>query len=172
MLLDDGKRVVALSVKPDGTTKVLAFQSGENAAKPTPIEPDKISGKLRADDGEWVDLEHDKDSVGAKLPKLEPGLTVLQLALEIAGEAFEESIDVPEGGTASLADDSIVTVPAGTKGPNGGTVEVVGKQRVEVVIDEQTDDVRVYFLNEKLEVIEVPEGTDITLAIEHEGGKP
>lgn len=169
VLLDDGKRVIALSVKPDGSTSLLAFQSGEKGSL-TPIEAEKLSGKVRSDEGEWLDLVSGKDGASAKLPKLEPGLTIVQLALEIAGEAFEESIDVPEGGTASLTDDSTVTVAPGTKGPNGGTVEVVGKQRVEVVIDEETDDVRVYFLNEKLEVMEVPEGTDITLAIEHEGG--
>lgn len=104
VLLDDGKRVIALSVKPDGATSLLAFQSGEKGSSLVPIEAEKISGKVRADEGEWLDLASGKDGATAKLPKLESGLTVVQLALEIAGEAFEESIDVPEGGTASLTD--------------------------------------------------------------------
>jgi hypothetical protein len=76
---------------------------------------------------------------------------------------------VPEGGTKALLDKPRKEIPPGTKGPNGGTVEVIGEHIVEVVIDEETDDLRVYFLNDKLEVIDVPEGRRFELNIEGRG---
>ena len=124
---------------------------------------------MRPAGGESDTLTAKDDVLTAKIPALEEGLTTIELALEIAGEKFEQTLDVPEGGTAALAKPPSKKIAPGTKGPNGGTVEVIGDHIVEVVTDEETDDIRVYFLNENLEQIEVPEGTEIELNIEDEG---
>lgn len=164
LTLDDGKHRVAVSVDPDGQTRLVAYD-----AKGTIVDPEKVSGTVGAAGGEPEKIEVKDDAIVAKLPELEKGLTTIELKLKIAGEKFEHTLDVPEGGTAALAKPPKKTIPPGTKGPNGGTVEVVGDHIVEIVIDEKTDDLRVYFLNEKLEQIEVPEGTEIELNIEDEG---
>ncbi|NUP08603.1 MAG: hypothetical protein HOW73_21350 [Polyangiaceae bacterium] len=162
--LDNGKHKVAVTIKPDGETRLVAYDK-----KGKTVAIDDISGTVKPSGGEEAKLKADEEVLVTKLPKLEKGLTTVELALKIAGEKFEETIDVPEGGTAALAKVPKKTIPPGTKGPNGGTVEVVGEHIVELVIDEKTKDMRVYFLNDDLEVIEVPEGTEITLNIEDEG---
>ena len=162
--LDNGKNTVAIGVTPEGAAKLVAYD-----AKGATIEGEKVKGTIRPAGGEAVTLKADGSALAGQLPKLEQGLTTLELALTIDGEKFEETLDVPEGGTKALLDKPRKEIPPGTKGPNGGTVEVIGEHIVEVVIDEETDDLRVYFLNDKLEVIDVPEGTEIELNIEDEG---
>ena len=94
--------------------------------------------------------------------------------MTIDGKKFEESVEVPEGGTKELNVEppkGKVEVPPGTKGPNGGNVEVIGGEPFEIVFDEESPDIRVYCLNQKLEQIECPAGTQITLNIDDEGTK-
>lgn len=166
VVLDNGTHRVAVVVKSDGATEVVAFDT-----KDAPIAADEVKGKVRADQGDWVDLDKDGDGLKAKLGKLDDGLTNVQLNLKIEGKAFEESIDVPEGGTKALQEESKIVIAEGTKGPNGGVVDVVGDQRVELVVDEETGDVRVYYLDENLKVMDIPEGTEVTLNFDDEDKK-
>lgn len=161
LVLDAGDQKIAVVVEPDGKTQLTAF---DGAGAEIPAE--NITGQVRAAETEWIAVS--KPGASAQLAPLEQGLTTIELALKIKGKEFKESIDVPEGGTKALLKKSKITVAEGTKGPNGGTVDVVDEQRVELVMDDKTGDVRVYFLNEKLEVIDVPAGTDITVNIDDE----
>lgn len=164
LTLDDGTHSVAIGIGSDGATQLVAYD-----AKGGAIDVEKVKGTVRPAGGEAVSLKADGATLSGQLPKLEPGLTTIELSLTIDGDKFEETLDVPEAGTKALLDKPKKEIPPGTKGPNGGTVEVVGEHIVELVIDEETEDVRVYFLNDKLEVIDVPEGTEIELNIEDEG---
>ena len=161
LVLDAGDQKLAVVVEPDGKTQLSAYD-----AEGKEIAAENISGQLRAAETDWVTVG--KPGASAQLAPLEQGLTTIELALKLKGKEFKESIDIPEGGTKALLKKSKVTVAEGTKGPNGGTVDVVDDQRVELVMDDSTGDIRVYFLNEKLEVIDVPAGTDITINIDDE----
>jgi len=159
LVLDRGDQKLAVVVQPDGKMQLVAFDE-----KGTEMASDAIEGKVRAEESEWVTVT--KPGASAQLAPLEEGLTTIELDLKVKGKEFKESIDVPEGGTKALLKKSKISVAEGTKGPNGGTVDVVDDQRVELVMDEKTGDVRVYYLNEKLEVMDVPAGTDITVSID------
>ncbi|MFO0554803.1 MAG: hypothetical protein U0271_40880 [Polyangiaceae bacterium] len=155
----DGKLEVAMS--PDGKLALRAYDD-----KGTAIAPSDITGQVRPSEGTWVTVEPSDKGVKAQLPKLEQGLTTIELALTVKGNAWADTLDVPEGGTAALQEEPKVAIAEGTKGPHGGIVDVAGDQRFELVMDEETGDVRVYFLNDKLEEMQVPPGTEITLNIE------
>jgi hypothetical protein len=77
-------------------------------------------------------------------------------------------LHLPPGGTADLAaaPHKEDTIKEGTKGPNGGIVDVVGGHRIEIVQDGKTGQVRVYFLNDKNEVMPAPKGVKLRLGIQ------
>lgn len=76
-------------------------------------------------------------------------------------------LQVPVGGTSALVSNAKATADAGSDapGPNGGVVQVVGNDRVEIVADDESDEVRVYLLDAQGKV--TPAGPrKITLGVE------
>lgn len=144
---DDGK--LEWSVAPDGQVRVKVTVN-ENA-------PSAVAGALLLD-GQSYPLAGEGTALQASIPKLPPDdLTTIAYSLKVGDSTWDGALQVPPGGTRDLVAAPSVTVPEGTKGPNGGIVDVVDDQRVEIVTDEKTGEVRVYFLNDKLEVIPVGE---------------
>jgi hypothetical protein len=94
----------------------------------------------------------------AQIPKLDANLTEVGYELQVDGAKAAGTMHLPHGGTKELVESaneaaSAKVIPPGAKGPNGGVVQVVGDDVVEVVADKKSGAVRMYFLNDDLEVI-------------------
>jgi hypothetical protein len=82
-------------------------------------------------------------------PKLEADITPVSYALTVNGKPWNGVLDVPPGGTPDLALSGKLqaALPPRTIGPNGGVVQMVGEDRVELVANRRTGDVRAYVLD-------------------------
>jgi hypothetical protein len=102
-------------------------------------------------------------------PKLAADITPMKYNLTVGGSPWNGAIDVPKGGTQDLVDTGKLqgSVSANVVGPNGGVVETVGPDHVEVVANKATGDVRAYVLGPDNRPID-PGDRKITVAIDGE----
>jgi hypothetical protein len=152
---DEGK--LEWIVQPDGHVRVKVTPN--EGGSPT------VKGALLVS-GESYNLKADGTTLSGEGPKLTAELTTIEYSLKVGDAEWKGTLNVPPGGTKDLVAAPTVSVPEGTKGPNGGVVDVIGEQRVEIVTDEKTGEVRVYFLDENLKVIPVKDDTTAVLAFE------
>jgi hypothetical protein len=118
---------------------------------------------------EW-DAEH--GALGAKGPALQTDLTELRYTLITDGEPVSGALHVPAAGTAELNADAEASTKisvAGAVAPHGGVIQVVGDDRLEIVADDDSDEVRVYLLDPTWKPV-VGGGANITIAVG--GAKP
>jgi hypothetical protein len=137
-------------VKPDGGVRALVKTADGKPAGPG------VRGTLswKGPSGEaQVPLAYDEKSgllVGSG-PKLEGDLTEIRYTVVVEGAPWVGALDVPAGGTDQLEASgrraARRTVPKGKIGPNGGVVQVVGDDTVEVVADKGSGQVRLYVLD-------------------------
>lgn len=158
---EDGS--VAWRIASDGSVEVTVTDASGSELKP----PD-VGGTLTVNDAD-VELESGLlGGLSAKIGALESDLTEVRYRLAVKGKTWSGALHVPPGGTDALVAEPQVTVPEGTRGPHGGLVDVVGAQRVELLVDDATGEMRVYFLDENLE--EMPVGdAELTIAVAEEG---
>ncbi|WP_437907095.1 hypothetical protein WME95_04080 [Sorangium sp. So ce327] len=101
-------------------------------------------------------------------PKLEADLTEISYTLTISGKPWSGVLHVPAGGTAELVASARVSaeskVSEVTVGPHGGSVQVVGDDRLEMVANEATGEVRVYVLDAHLKPVAI-EGRTLKLGL-------
>lgn len=95
-----------------------------------------------------------------QMPKLDADLTEVAYDLDVDGAKVHGVMHLPRGGTKELVDSakeaaSAKKIPADAKGPNGGVVQVVGDDIVEVVADKDSGAVRMYVLNDDLKPVPV-----------------
>lgn len=141
---DDGK--LEWVVQDDGAVRVkVTVNEGTTPA---------LSGVLLVD-AQSYQLSANGAALTTAIPKLGDGLTTITYSLKVGEATWDGSLHVPQGGTKELIATPAVSVPEGTKGPHGGAVDVIGDQRVEIVVDEKTGEVRVYMLDDKLQAIPV-----------------
>lgn len=137
---DDG--TTAWVVKPDGNVAVVV-KSGDGST------PEGTTGTLDWN-GTKVPLTYDKNRkvlTGAG-PALTADVTEVKYTVTVSGKPWTGSLFLPAGGTAELAKnatESSQKPPTKTTGPNGGVVQVVGDDTVEIVSD-KSGQVRVYVL--------------------------
>lgn len=147
---DEGK--LEWVVQPDGQVQVrVTTNEGGSPA---------LSGALLVD-GQSYNLTADGATLSGAGPKLAADLTTITYSLKVGETTWNGSLDVPPGGTKDLVAPPEVEIAEGTRGPNGGIVDVIGQQRVEIVTDEQTGEVRVYFLDENMKVVPVGDATAV-----------
>jgi len=155
---DNDAGSITWSVTPEGKV-VAALKSPDGK----PITKD-VSGHLTfrepAGDAKVpATLDEKSGLVTASGPRLDDDLTQIDYALTVAGKPWTGTMQVPRGGTKTLADDAKVAVaiapPAGKTGPNGGVIQIVGKDRVEIVADKNGGQVRVYVLDANLHPVAV-----------------
>ena len=144
---EDGR--LSWIIRPDGSVRVTVQD-----AKGQPVLPPDIDGTITVREAAtpmWVE----GDALVGALGTLEDELTDVAYSLTVKGARWQGVLQVPSGGTDALVAEAQVTVPPGTVGPNGGMVEVIGDQRVEIVGDPSSGELRVYLLDDKLAVMPV-----------------
>ncbi|RYE83099.1 MAG: hypothetical protein EOO75_19760 [Myxococcales bacterium] len=104
-------------------------------------------------------LEYDKKAglYTAAVPALSADLTELSYDITVGGKPVKGALHLPKGGTDELiasGKSGSGKVPADTKGPNGGVVQVVGDDIVEIAAD-KSGETRVYVLDDKLKPVAV-----------------
>jgi len=144
--------VTATLKTPDGArvsrpvTGQLTFANPNGAVTNVPVTYDTKAGVLTA--------------AG---PRLDADITPVSYALDSGGTPWAGSLDVPKGGTLDLVSTAKLQPPAPPSspappglpppplppvpGPNGGVVQTIGTDRVELVGNRRTGDVRAYVLD-------------------------
>jgi hypothetical protein len=111
--------------------------------------------------------------MAATIPPLEDDLTEVKYDINVNEKPVKGALHVPPGGTPELEANAKVSVeaaaslklPEGKKGPNGGVIQVVGEDTIEVVGDKGSGDVRVYFLDKDLKPVKVVPQKTVKIAI-------
>jgi hypothetical protein len=136
-------------VQPDGTVRAaLKGPDGKPVAQP-------VTGQITFGNPDGpptsVPVHYDPQTgvLSAAGPKLDADITPVTYALKMGDTPLSGTIGVPPGGTHDLAETGSLqtALPPGTVGPNGGTVQMVGPDRVELVANKHTGDVRAYVLD-------------------------
>jgi hypothetical protein len=93
----------------------------------------------------------------AALPELVDDLTQVNYELTLNDKPIKGTLHLPAGGTNELEENAKevekAKVAPGTKGPNGGLVQVVGDDIIEIVAGKKSGAVRVYLLDADLKPI-------------------
>jgi hypothetical protein len=159
---------VAWNIGPDGQVKAVAATTGGQ-----PIRKD-VSGtvwwKVPSAEAQPIPLVLDPKTglLVAKGPKLEADLTEVSYTINVGGKPWSGVLHLPAGGTVALVSSAKATaevaLPADKRGPHGGTIQVVGNDRLELVSEEGSPEVRVYVLDPELRIVR-PEGRTIKLGV-------
>jgi hypothetical protein len=152
---------VAWHVAPEGNVRAAVTVEGKPVQKDvTGTAVWKVNGETKT-----VPLTLDAKTgflVGAG-PKLEADITEVNYTVNVSSKPWSGTLHVPVGGTAQLVANAKASVdvklPEGNVGPNGGVIQVVGKDRVEVVADEVSGEVRVYVLDADWKAVAVGDRT-------------
>jgi hypothetical protein len=153
-------------VRPDGSVSgTLQTPDGKPVTQPvagqitfaTPAGPPTVAP---------VQYDPKTGVLTAAGPKLDADVTPVSYTLSAGGTPWTGTIDVPKGGTQELADTAKLqgSISANTVGPNGGVIQVVGPDRVELVASKRTGDVRAYVLDAENQPVD-PGDRKITLAL-------
>jgi hypothetical protein len=152
---------VAWDVAPDGNVRAAVVVEGK------PVQKD-VSATLVWKAGAEAEAKTVPLTVDAKTgflvgagPKLEADITEVNYTINVNSKPWSGALHVPVGGTAQLVANAKasaeVKLPEGNVGPNGGVIQVVGKDRVELVADEVSGEVRVYVLDADFKAVAVGE---------------
>lgn len=117
-------------------------------------------------------FDSDRQALVAQGPALEADLTEIRYTLVTNDEPVSGALHVPAEGSESLmasVNASAKVSVEGVAAPHGGVVQVVGEERIEIVGDDDSDEVRVYVYDASWKPIVVG-GRKITVAIG--GSKP
>lgn len=154
---DDGS--VAWRIDPDGQVRAAASTSAGARLK------QDLGGTLvyKLDGGEprTVPLVMDAKTgvLVAAGPKLEADLTEVDYTITVSGKPWSGVIHVPVGGTAALVASAKVTaeakLPDQTVGPHGGTIQIVGDDRLEMVAEADSGRTRVFVLDVNLQPVTI-----------------
>lgn len=182
----DGDPVATTSAKESSKSDsksalIEAFGSGSIAW--TVDDSGKIRAEIRDKDNANVSKSAsgtaDWDGGNAKLvydddakalvgngPALKADITPIKYSITGGPEPMSGTLQVPTGGTNALvADAKPDSADAGNAtGPNGGVVQVVGDDRIEIVADKDSDEIRVYVLDAGGKPV-APGDRKITLAV-------
>lgn len=157
-------------VGPDGA--VNALLKGADGKPPTGTVTGQVTfANPNGGTPTTVPLDYDSKTgvVSAKGPKLDADLTPVTYALTVDGKPWNGALDVPRAGTQDLADNAklqaAANIASSTVGPNGGVVQIVGPDRVEVVANKTNGEVRAYLLDPNNKPID-PGDRKITIALQ------
>jgi hypothetical protein len=153
---DDGS--VDWEIEPGGKVLALVRSPNRDIMKSDATGTVTVKGE---DGAQTVTLAQDPDTglLQGDGPKLKGDMTEVSYALKVHGKDWAGSLYVPKGGTAELNEDAKtatnIKVPEGARGPHGGAIQIVGQDRVELVADPSSKEVRVYVLDDQLKPMPV-----------------
>lgn len=103
---------------------------------------------------------NDAGLLTGQIPKLDGDLTEVAYDVQAGPAKSQGTMHLPRGGTKELVESAREAAAAkpiakDQKGPNGGVIQVVGDDIVEVVADKNSGNVRMYFLDDDLKVVPV-----------------
>jgi hypothetical protein len=157
-------------VRPDGkVSATLRDPDGKPIAQP-------VSGQIAfaAPNGRpptYVPVEYDPKTglLTAAGPALDADITPVSYSLTEGGTPWSGTIDVPKGGTQDLVASGRIqaSLAPNVLGPNGGVVQTVGPDRIELVANRRTGDMRAYVLDADSRSVD-PGDRKITVAIQDE----
>ncbi len=116
--------------------------------------------------------DSDREALVARGPALEQDLTEIRYTLVTNDEPVSGALHVPAAGSEALVADVNASAKVSVDGvvaPHGGVVQIVGEERIEIVGDDDSDEVRVYVYDASWKPIVVGP-RKITIAIG--GAKP
>jgi len=152
---------VSWVVAPEGKLKAQ-FKAPDGAALGTSVTGTVTVKPVQADAKPVVaKLVYDTEANvhTAEFPALNADLTEVSYDVSVKGKPVKGALHVPRGGTRELVASAKVSVdaklPEGKKGPNGGVVQVVGDDVIEVVADAKSGETRVYVLDDDFKPIAV-----------------
>jgi uncharacterized membrane protein YgcG len=154
---DDGS--VAWRIDPDGQVKAAVSTSA--GARVTQDIGGTLVFKVEGGEPRTVPLVLDAKTglLVAAGPKLEAELTEISYTVTVSGKPWSGVMHVSAGGTAALVAGAKLTAEAKLSdeavGPHGGTIQVVGNDRLEMVADADTGETRVYVLDVDLRPVKV-----------------
>jgi hypothetical protein len=135
---------------PDGAALGTSV-TGTVTVKPIQANAKPVTAKLVYDTEAGIHT--------ADIPALDADLTEVSYDVSVKGAPIKGALHVPRGGTRELVATAKVSaevkLPEGKKGPNGGVVQVVGDDVIEVVADVKTGETRVYVLDDDFKPIPV-----------------
>jgi hypothetical protein len=152
---------VTWAVTPEGQVKARFKAPDGSLVKSGVTGTLTVKALKKNDKPVTVKLEPDPDSgiYVATIPKLGADLTEVDYEIDVNGKPVKGAMHLPRGGTRALVTTAKAAaenkLPEGKKGPNGGIVQVVGSDILEVVADQKTGQVRVYALNDDLKPVAV-----------------
>lgn len=139
---------VHFNVKSDGDARVVVTDDKGNVVK------QDVTGQLTfkpdaSGDAQTLELKLDPETgvLRANGPDLGRGLTEVRYALRFNGKARTGALHLPESGTKGLRDSADAAEKVTEPGPHGGTVQIIGKKRYEVLADSRSGQARVYLLD-------------------------
>jgi len=147
-------------VSPDGQVRAR-FKTPDGSQIKSGVSGTLTIKAKKGDKPVTVKLEPDENSglYVATIPKLGADLTEVDYELTVNGKPVKGAMHLPRGGTRALVTTAKASaenrLPQGKKGPNGGIVQVVGSDVLEIAADEKTNQVRVYVLNDDLKPVSV-----------------
>ncbi len=125
--------------------------TGSVTVKPLQADAKPVTAKLVYDTEAGVHT--------AEFPALNADLTEVSYDVSVKGKPIKGALHVPRGGTRELVATAKVSadvkLPEGKKGPNGGVIQVVGDDVIEVVADVKSGETRVYVLDDDFKPIPV-----------------
>jgi len=153
---------IAWTVNGEGQARAVVLEDGKPAKQ-------KFKGTLSWD-GKTIDLKPNESTgvLEASGPKLEADIT--EVGYVVTGpeaKTLRGSLHLPRGGTKELvasAKESASVDLQGKGGPHGGKVQVVGNDRVELVANPDSGEIRVYVLDADLQPVAVGD-RKITVAV-------
>jgi hypothetical protein len=154
-----GSGAIAWSIDESGKIRAeIRDKDGANVSKTASgtADWDGSTAKLAYDDNA-------KALVGSG-PALKADITPIKYAITGGPEPMAGTLQMPIGGTPALASDAKNDTTDAGAGPNGGIVQTVGDDRVEIVADGDSDEVRVYILDASGKPV-APGDRKVTLAL-------
>jgi hypothetical protein len=136
---------------------------------------DDVKGALEVEpdggDKKTHELDFDDGILAADIGPLEAAVTEVRYAVKIADEVVRGALSLPSSGTAGLIENAEKTAALATAtGPNGGALQRVGDDLVEVVGKKDNGEVRVYLLDDALKPVD-PGARKIRLIAANDEGR-
>jgi hypothetical protein len=157
---------VAWNVRPSGEVQA-ALRTKDGQPLPGPVTG-TMQWTAPGQEPQTIPVAYADGTLTATGPKLAADVTEVKYAIDADGTPWTGVLHLPPGGTPEIVADATlamkIQVPTGKVGPHGGRIQVVGPDRLELVSNAPTGEVRVYVLDANYAPVAV-ENRHVTLGV-------